>query len=196
MRRQFRQPAFTLLEILIVVIVIGIMAALIIPHMSQAAGDAKVSRLIQLVDTTRTGVQAHHADTGRLAREFSNSTDTNDHQLSIKQDYYNWNGPYFDRPLSSVENPYGGIVRIYDRFDQGPVNPVGFDLIGRGSDTATGAGQYILITEISEEVARDIDAILDRGVGGDWRNTGRCEWANNAAMVFLMDLHDTPNSTP
>ncbi|GJM25642.1 MAG: hypothetical protein DHS20C16_20570 [Phycisphaerae bacterium] len=194
--RKFQHAAFTLLEILIVVIVIGILAALIIPQLSEAAGDAKVSRLIQLIDTTRTGVQAHHADTGRLAREFSNSTATHEHQLSIKQEYHNWNGPYFDRPLSSVENPFGGIVRIYDRFDEGPAHPVGFDLIGRGTDTATGTGQYLLITEISETVAREIDAILDRGVSGDWRSTGRCEWANNSAMVFLMDVHDATSQSP
>ncbi len=188
--------AFTLLEILIVVIVIGILAALIIPQLSEAAGDAKVSRLIQLIDTARTGVQAHHADTGRLAREFSNSTATHEHQLSIKQDYHNWNGPYFDRPLSSVENPFGGIVRVYNRFDEGPVHPVGFDLIGRGTDTATGAGQYMLITEITEPVAREIDAILDRGLNGDWRSTGRCEWANNSVMVFLMDIHESSAPAP
>jgi general secretion pathway protein G len=195
-RRSFQYSAFTLLEILIVVIVIGILAALIIPQLSEAAGDAKVSRLIQLVDTTRTAVQAHHADTGKLAREFSNSKDTLEHQLSINQEYHNWNGPYLDRPLSSVENPFGGIVRIYDRFDEGPAHPVGFDLIGRGTDTATGAGQYLLITEINELVAREIDTILDRGMSGDWRSTGRCEWANNSAMIFLMDLHDATAPTP
>ncbi len=190
MGRRFQSTAFTLLEILIVVIVIGILAALIIPQLSEAAGDAKVSRLIQLVDAIRTAAQAHHADTGKLAREFSNSTATHEHQLSIEQTYHNWNGPYLDRPLSNTENPFGGVVRIYDRFDDGPAHPVGFDLVGRGSDTATGAGQFLLITEINETVGSQIDAILDRGVSGDWRSTGRCEWANNSAMIFLMDLRD------
>ncbi len=191
-----QRGAFTLLEILIVVIVIGILAALIIPQMSEAAGDAKVSRIIQLVDSVRTAVQAHHADTGQLAREFSNSTAASEHQLAINQEYYNWNGPYIDRPLAGGENPYGGIVRVYDRFDAGPAHPVGFDLIGRGSDTATGAGQFILLTQINESVARAIDAVLDRGVSGDWRSTGRCEWSNDNAMIFLMDVPDLTLQNP
>lgn len=189
-RNYIRRGAFTLLEILIVVIVIGILAALIIPQMSQAAGDAKVTRVIQLVDSVRTAVQAHHADTGRLAREFSNSDATAEHHLSIRQTYLNWNGPYIDRPLTGGENPFGGIIRVYDRFDAGPAHPVGFDLIGRGSDTATGAGQFILLTQINETVARQLDEILDRGVNGDWRSTGRCEWSNDNAMIFLMDTPD------
>lgn len=195
-RTYSRRTAFTLLEILIVVIVIGILAALIIPQASEAAGDAKVSRIIRLVDSVRTAVQAHHADTGRLAREFSNSTATGEHHLSINQSYHNWGGPYIDRPLSDGENPFGGIVRVYDRFDAGQAHPVGFDLIGRGADTATGAGQFILLTQINESVARSIDAILDRGVNGDWRNTGRCEWSNNNVMIFLMDIPDLTVQTP
>ncbi|NOX59375.1 MAG: prepilin-type N-terminal cleavage/methylation domain-containing protein, partial [Planctomycetes bacterium] len=196
MIRHTVRKAFTLLEVLIVVIVIGILAALIIPQMSEAAGSAKVSRIIQLVDATRTAVQTHHADTGKLAREFSNSTATIEHQLSIRQDSYNWNGPYLDRPLAGGENPYGGIVRVYDRFDEGPAQPVGFDLLGRGSDTATGAGQYLLVTQISEIVGREIDAILDRGVSGDWRATGRVEWANQSAMIYLMDLQEVGDINP
>ncbi len=195
-RHRIQNSAFTLLEILIVVIIIGILAALIIPQVSEAAGDAKVGRLIRLIDATRTAVQAHHADTGRLSREFSNSTATGEHQLTLKQTYNNWNGPYLDRPLSGAENPFGGIVRVYDRFDAGPAHPVGFDLVGRGSDTSTGAGQYLLITEISETVGRQIDAMIDRGVSGDWRVTGRCEWANNSAMIFLMDVQDAADSGP
>ena len=185
------RTAFTLLEMLIVVVVMAILAAIIIPQMSEAAGNAKVAKILQVTDVARTAVQAHHADTGRLAREFSNSADNVDRQLSIPQTYGNWNGPYFAHPLTDGDNPYGGIVRIYDNFNDGPVHPVGFDLTGRGADTSTGTGQYILFSQISEAVAHEVDRQLDQGISGDWRATGRVEWSNGSLMVFLMDLIDS-----
>jgi GTP:adenosylcobinamide-phosphate guanylyltransferase len=108
-------------------------------------------------------------------------------QLSVTQTTPNWKGPYLTHPLTDGDNPYGGIIRLYDDFNAGPVTPVGFDLVGRGSDTATGAGQYLLLTEVPESLGLEIDRQIDRGIDGDWRVTGRCEWQNNALLVFLMD---------
>lgn len=185
-----RPSGFTLLEILIVVVVIAILAAVVIPQMSNAAENAKVSKVLQVADSIRTATQAHYADTGKLAREFSNSSDDAERQLSVPQSRPSWNGPYLTHPLTDGDNPYGGIVRVYDDFAAGPVHPVGFDLVGRGSDTATGAGQWVMFTLISESVAREIDAALDRGVGGDWRTSGRVEWQNDTLLIFLMDIAD------
>ena len=184
------RTGFTLLEVLIVVIVIGILAAIVIPQMTGAAESAKVSKVLQVVDVTRTAVQAHYADTGQLATEFSNSASDDQRQLSVSQVIPNWKGPYLGHPLTDADNPYGGIVRIYESFNEGPAHPVGFDLIGRGTDTATGVGQYIAFTQVSETVAREIDAVIDRGIGGNWRATGRIEWSHNTLMVFLMDVLD------
>lgn len=186
--RTTRRTAFTLLEMLIVVIVISILAAIVIPQMSSASENAKVGKVLQIVDTVRTAVQAHYADTSTLCREFSNSSDDAERQLSVPQKTQNWKGPYLTHPLTDGDNPYGGIVRLYDDFTAGPVHPVGFDLVGRGSDTATGKGQYLMFTNISESVAKEIDETIDRGVGGDWRATGRAEWQNNTLMIFLMDV--------
>jgi len=187
---RLHRAGFTLLEILIVVIVIGILAAIVIPQMSNASESAKVSKVLQIVDGVRTAAQAHYADTSRLAREFSNSSAAAERQLSVRQDSPNWKGPYLTHPLSDGDNPYGGIIRLYDDFTTGPIHPVGFDLIAQGSDTATGAGQWLMLTQISELIAREVDQAIDRGIGGDWRNTGRVEWQNNTLMIFLLDIND------
>ena len=171
-------------------IVISILAAIVVPQMTGAAENAKVSKVLQVVDVTRTAVQTHYADTGQLATEFSNSASDDQRQLSVSQVIPNWKGPYLGHPLTDADNPYGGIVRIYESFNEGPAHPVGFDLIGRGTDTATGVGQYIAFTQVSETVAREIDAVIDRGIGGNWRATGRIEWSHNTLMVFLMDVLD------
>ena len=184
------RTGFTLLEILIVVIVIGILAALVIPQVSGAAEDAKVSKILSVVDSLRVAVQTHYADTGTLAREYSNSTDEADRELSVQQTTVNWDGPYLSNPLTDGSNPFGGIVRVYEDFTEGPIHPVGFDLIGRGTDTAVEEGQYVIFTNVSEVAAESVDKILDQGVGGNWRNTGRVEWQNNAMMIFLMDIYE------
>ena len=61
---------------------------------------------------------------------------------------------------------------MYNDFTSGTAHPVGFDLIGRGSDTATGAGQWVMFTQIPEGIAREVDTAIDRGVDGIWNNTG------------------------
>mgnify|MGYP003563740391 CR=1 FL=1 len=185
--RQSPRAGFTLLEMLIVVVVISILAAIVIPQMSSASDNAKIGKVLQIMDSVRTAAQAHYADTNRLAREFSNSKADAERQLSVTQTTPNWKGPYLTHPLTDGDNPYGGIIRLYDDFNAGPVTPVGFDLVGRGSDTATGAGQYLLLTEVPESLGLEIDRQIDRGIDGDWRVTGRCEWQNNALLVFLMD---------
>ncbi len=185
---KFDNRAFTLLEILIVVVIIGILAALVVPQMSGAAESAKVSKVLQVVDVCRTAAEAHYAHTGMTAREFSDSTSDADRQLSIKQASVGWKGPYIGHPLAASDNPFGGVVRVYDDFDSGSVHPGGFDLTGRGSDTSTGRGQYIAFTNIDEIHGKAIDDAIDGGIEGNWKNTGRVEWAKNTVMVFIADM--------
>ncbi len=185
-----RRQAFTLLEILIVVIIIGILAALVIPQISGAAEDAKVSKVLAVVDTLRAASESHYADTSALAAEYSDSTNEFERELSIKQSAPVWKGPYLAHPLTNGDNPFGGVVRLHKSFTDGPVNPVGFDLIGRGTDTVTGAGQYVAFTNVGETAAKTVNDALDKGIGGNWRSSGRVEWSKDTLMIFVMDVAD------
>src|SRR5215472_516949 len=51
-----RQKGFTLIEILIVVIILGILAAIVIPQFSSASNDARKSSLESTVQSLRTQV--------------------------------------------------------------------------------------------------------------------------------------------
>jgi len=53
-RRSFRTQGFTLIEILIVVIILGILAAIVIPQFSSASGDARKASLQSTVQTLRS----------------------------------------------------------------------------------------------------------------------------------------------
>jgi prepilin-type N-terminal cleavage/methylation domain-containing protein len=61
-KRRSRQAGYTLLELLIVCMVIGIIANIAIPGLYQALYKAKASRIIEDYNTIRTMVHQHYAD--------------------------------------------------------------------------------------------------------------------------------------
>lgn len=72
MRRH--QQAFTLVEILIVVIVLGILAAIVVPQFTDASTDAKLSALKTNLQVVRGQIQLYkiqHNDTWPTAAGFS-----------------------------------------------------------------------------------------------------------------------------
>lgn len=66
MRAYKHSHAFTLVEVLIVVVILGILAAIVLPQFSQASDDAKESALVQDLQTMRAQVELfkfHHGGT-------------------------------------------------------------------------------------------------------------------------------------
>jgi len=187
LRKRLR-TGFTLVELLIVVLIIVILAAIIAPQLSGAADDAKVAKLLAVTSAVRTAVQGHYNDTGQLARENTNSTATNQHELGLTQTTTNWRGPYLDHPLTVADNPFGGRIDVFENFNGDAGG--GFDLMGSGSDTATGAGAYISFRNVPQSAAQAADSALDNGITGNWQTTGRVEWTNNQRLVIF--LFDTP----
>src|SRR5438477_587591 len=61
-----RKSAFTLVEILIVVIILGILAAIVIPQFTNASQDARKSSLVSQLQTLRSQIELfklQHGDT-------------------------------------------------------------------------------------------------------------------------------------
>ena len=54
-----RNSAFTLVEILIVVIILGILAAIVIPQFTQASNDARTNALASDLQTVRSQIQLY-----------------------------------------------------------------------------------------------------------------------------------------
>ena len=55
-----RKRAFTLVELLVVIIIIGILAAVAIPQFGDSSADAKVSALKENLRTLRTAIEKYH----------------------------------------------------------------------------------------------------------------------------------------
>lgn len=63
LRRKFqKQSGFTLIEILIVIIILGILAVVILPHVSVSSGDAKLSTLKTNLDAMRRIVELYYTE--------------------------------------------------------------------------------------------------------------------------------------
>ncbi len=54
-----RKSGFTLVEILIVIVVLGILAAIVVPQFSDASSDAKTSSLVSNLQTIRSQIQMY-----------------------------------------------------------------------------------------------------------------------------------------
>jgi general secretion pathway protein G len=70
-----RRPAFTLIEVLIVVIIMAILAATIIPQFSSTTSDAKKSSVLFNLQTIRSQIEMYKAHHNGLVPTFANFSD-------------------------------------------------------------------------------------------------------------------------
>ncbi len=109
--RRRNRRAFTLVEILIVVIILGILAAVVIPQFADASTDAKLSALQTNLATIRTQLSMYklqHNDTWPLLATFTNqmtlSSKADGSTAAIGTALYIY-GPYV---ISIPNNPFTG----------------------------------------------------------------------------------------
>jgi general secretion pathway protein G len=107
------KKAFTLVEILIVVIILGILAAVVIPQFSAASNDTRDSSVLTDLKTLRSQVQlykAQHSDTypATWPDQMTMYSDTNGNTNATYTSTYRF-GPYM---LAVPPNPYTGVSTV------------------------------------------------------------------------------------
>ncbi|MFZ1643038.1 MAG: type II secretion system major pseudopilin GspG [Candidatus Contendobacter sp.] len=106
-RRTYRSPGFTLLEMLVVLVIIGLLAGLVGPRLFGKVDESKVKTAQTQVKMLRGALEAMRLDIGRFPTPQEGLailyTRPADDKLKSR-----WKGPYLDEaaPLDPWGNPY------------------------------------------------------------------------------------------
>jgi general secretion pathway protein G len=140
-----KRSGFTLVEILIVVVILGILAAIVIPQFSDASEQAKDATLVSDLQTVRSQIQLyklHHnaklpGVTGGAGfiDAMTKYTDV-DGKLATTQAPGGGFGPYL---LKMPDNPYKPLESDANEVSLGTGNPPGDNSSGWYFNTTTGA---------------------------------------------------------
>lgn len=126
------QKGFTLVEMLVVIIIIGVLAALVAPQLFQRTGQAKTAAASSQIEMLGTALEAY-----RLDNSYFPSTQQGIEALSKKPSIppvpANWKGPYLKK--SVPKDPWG---RPYKYLSPGKANAESYDLYSLGRDGKDG----------------------------------------------------------
>ena len=120
-----RRRAFTLIELLLVLVILGILAAIVVPKFAGRTEQARATAAISQISTFGTALDAFEVDMGYYPKGKNGLAD----MVTPPRDPQSWKGPYMksDIPLDPWGRPY-----IYEC--PGRHNPNGYDLMSMGPD--------------------------------------------------------------
>ena len=95
---QRRDAGFTLIEILLVVVIIGILAAVAVPRLGGRVGQSQIAAARGGAGSIGVAIDLYETDNGKLPESLQN--------LVTKGSEPNWNGPYVKK-AESLKDPWG-----------------------------------------------------------------------------------------
>lgn len=129
-RNNFRK-GFTLIELLIVVVIIGVLAAIMLPNLSGRSQEARIARTkTEIESTIGLALDMFEADTGR----YPTSEQGLDALVNEPDGITNWRGPYIKKS-NRFEDSW---KNTYHFQYPGQNNTSGYDLISAGPDGQLG----------------------------------------------------------
>lgn len=134
-RRAIHNRAFTLIELLLVLTILGILAAIVVPKISGRTEEARVKATATQVSNFGTALDAFEVDNGFYPR----GRDGLNQLLIAPRDARNWHGPYL-KGDAIPKDPWGNDY-LYEC--PGKHNPTSYDLMSMGPDGKVGGGDDI-----------------------------------------------------
>jgi general secretion pathway protein G len=128
------RQAFTLIELLLVLVILGILAAIVVPKFSGRTEQARVTAAQAQIATFGTALDAFEVDTGFYPKGRTGLSDL----VQQPRDTQNWRGPYLKNEIPL--DPWGSAY-IYEY--PGKRNPSSYDLMSMGPDGREGGDDDI-----------------------------------------------------
>jgi general secretion pathway protein G len=129
-RRHARRDGFTLIELLLVLVILGILAAIVVPKFSGRTEQARITAAESQIATFGTALDAFEVDVGRYPKGRNGLMDL----VSAPRDAQNWRGPYMKNDIP--KDPWGNDY-VYEC--PGKNNPSSYDLYSMGPDGRAGS---------------------------------------------------------
>jgi general secretion pathway protein G len=126
---------FTLIELLLVMMILGILAAIVVPKMAGRGKDAQIQATVTQISAFKTALNTFEVDTGYYPKGQNGLGDL----IQKPSDAQNWHGPYLDSD-AVPKDPWGHDF-IY--ICPGKHNPSSFDIMSAGPDGQAGTDDDI-----------------------------------------------------
>ncbi|MCL4178100.1 MAG: type II secretion system major pseudopilin GspG [Verrucomicrobia bacterium] len=129
-RQAARQSGFTLVELLLVLTILGILAAIVVPKFTGRTEQARITAAHSQIATFSTALDAFEIDNGYYPKGRNGLQEL----VVQSRDAQNWKGPYLSKgeiPPDPWGNPY-----VYE--SPGKRNTSGYDLMSPGPDGREG----------------------------------------------------------
>lgn len=125
-----RGAAFTLIELLLVLVILGVLAAIVVPKFSGRTEQARVTAAQSQIATFGTALDAFEVDNGYYPKGRNGLQEL----ITAPRDAQSWKGPYLksDIPMDPWGAPY-----TYEC--PGKNNPSSYDISSMGPDGRAGS---------------------------------------------------------
>jgi general secretion pathway protein G len=125
------QHAFTLVELLLVLVILGTLAAIVLPKFSGTTERARQTQAQTQISTFGTALDAFEVDAGHYPNGANGLLDL----IQRPSGVVDWRGPYLKNESEIPNDPWGNPY-IYEC--PGRNNPNGYDLSSMGADGQQG----------------------------------------------------------
>ncbi len=132
-RHSARAGGFTLIELLLVLVILGILAAIVIPKFSGRTEQARLTAAKTQISSFCTALDAFEVDNGYYPKGQNGLNDL----VEQPRDAQNWHGPY----LQNIPKDPWGDDYIYTC--PGRHNPSSYDIMSMGPDQRQGGDDDI-----------------------------------------------------